>query len=52
MWYERLARPVLFRLGGGDPEAAHEWTLRRLAGLSRRPMVLAGLKPRHYYRNV
>ena len=32
-----LARPVLFRLGGGDPEAAHEWTLRRLAALSRRP---------------
>ena len=25
------ARPALFRLGGGDAEAAHEWTLRRLA---------------------
>ena len=32
--YERLARPVLFRLASGDSEGAHEWTLRRLAGLS------------------
>jgi dihydroorotate dehydrogenase len=39
--YERLARPALFRLGGGDAEAAHEWTLRRLAALSRRPASLA-----------
>jgi dihydroorotate dehydrogenase len=42
--YARLARPVLFRLGGGDPEAAHEWTLRRLAALSRRPGALAALR--------
>ncbi|MEV4386766.1 dihydroorotate dehydrogenase (quinone), partial [Micromonospora sp. NPDC049580] len=34
--FERVVRPGLFRLGGGDAEAAHEWTLRRLAGLSRR----------------
>ena len=32
--YERLARPMLFRLAGGDAEGAHEWTLRRLASLS------------------
>ena len=31
MTYERLARPVLFGLGGGDAEAAHEFTLRWLA---------------------
>jgi dihydroorotate dehydrogenase len=31
--FERAVRPALFRLGGGDPETAHEWTLRRLAGL-------------------
>jgi dihydroorotate dehydrogenase len=31
--FERLARPALFRIGGGDAEAAHEWTLHRLAGL-------------------
>ena len=29
--FEKLVRPALFRLGGGDAEAAHEWTLRRLA---------------------
>jgi dihydroorotate dehydrogenase len=44
MTYARLIRPVLFRLGGGDPEAAHEWTLRRLAALSRRPVALAALR--------
>jgi dihydroorotate dehydrogenase len=38
--YQRL----LFRIGGGDPEAAHEWTLRRLAALSRRPLALAALR--------
>jgi dihydroorotate dehydrogenase len=31
--FESAVRPVLFRLGGGDAEAAHEFTLRRLAGL-------------------
>jgi dihydroorotate dehydrogenase len=42
--YRRLARPVLFRLGGGDAEAAHGWTLRRLAALARRPAALATLR--------
>jgi dihydroorotate dehydrogenase len=37
--YERLARPALFRLAGGDAEGAHEWTLRRLAALG--PSALA-----------
>ncbi len=32
--YRRLLRPVLFRLGGGDPETAHEATLRRLGMLA------------------
>ena len=31
--FERAVRPALFRIGGGDAETAHEWTLRRLAGL-------------------
>jgi dihydroorotate dehydrogenase len=31
--FERAVRPALFRLGGGDAETAHEWTLRRLAAL-------------------
>ena len=36
--YERVVRPVLFRLGGGDAEAAHERTLRLLARVpARRP---------------
>jgi dihydroorotate dehydrogenase len=42
--YERLARPALFRLAGGDAEGAHEWTLRQLAALSRRPVALAALR--------
>jgi len=41
----RLARAALFRLGGGDAEAAHEWTLRRLSRLS--PGVLALLGRRY-----
>lgn len=47
MLYERTLRPLLFRLGGGDPEAAHEWTLGRLAALSRRPALLAALRRRY-----
>jgi dihydroorotate dehydrogenase len=42
--YERVARPVLFRLGDGDAEAAHEWTLQRLASLARQPRALAALR--------
>ena len=47
MLFERTLRPYLFRVGGGDPEAAHEWTLRRLARLSRRPSALAALARRY-----
>jgi dihydroorotate dehydrogenase len=45
--YRRVGRPVLFRVGGGDAEAAHEATLRGLARLSGHPAVLASLR-RHY----
>jgi dihydroorotate dehydrogenase len=31
--FERIVRPVLFRVGGGDAEKAHEFTLGRLARL-------------------
>jgi dihydroorotate dehydrogenase len=48
--FERVVRPALFRLGGGDAEAAHDWTLKRLAGLSRRPAVLAALRARYAVR--
>ena len=44
--YELVARPALFRVGGGDAEAAHEWTLRRLEALSRHPWALAALRRR------
>ncbi|HEX6968317.1 MAG TPA: quinone-dependent dihydroorotate dehydrogenase [Micromonosporaceae bacterium] len=47
MIFERTIRPVLFRIGGGDAEAAHEWTLRRLAALSRQPVALALLRARY-----
>ncbi|MEV0330843.1 quinone-dependent dihydroorotate dehydrogenase [Micromonospora echinospora] len=47
MMFERLVRPGLFRIGGGDAEAAHEWTLRRLAALSGRPALLAGMRARY-----
>jgi len=45
--FERAVRPGLFRIAGGDAELAHEWTLRRLAGLARRPAVLAALRARY-----
>jgi dihydroorotate dehydrogenase len=35
---------VVFRLGGGDAEAAHEWTLQRLASLSRHPAALRAVR--------
>jgi dihydroorotate dehydrogenase len=38
--YERLARPVLFRLGHGDAETAHETTLRWLARTAKSPAAL------------
>ncbi|WP_422733660.1 quinone-dependent dihydroorotate dehydrogenase [Micromonospora sp. WMMD558] len=50
MMFERGVRPVLFRVGGGDAEAAHEWTLRRLAGLARVPAALAVLRARYAVR--
>ncbi|GAB2615479.1 dihydroorotate dehydrogenase (quinone) [Paractinoplanes abujensis] len=31
--FESAVRPVLFRVGGGDAETAHEFTLKRLAAL-------------------
>jgi dihydroorotate dehydrogenase len=45
--YERVVRPALFRVGRGDPEAAHRWTLTRLAALAGRPRWLAALRRRY-----
>ncbi|HET9518617.1 MAG TPA: quinone-dependent dihydroorotate dehydrogenase [Actinoplanes sp.] len=49
--FAKAVRPVLFRLGGGDPEVAHEWTLARLAGMSSRPAVLGALRRRYAVAN-
>jgi dihydroorotate dehydrogenase len=38
--FESAVRPVLFRVGGGDAEKAHEFTLRRLAGLGERTLAV------------
>ncbi|MDM4718520.1 quinone-dependent dihydroorotate dehydrogenase [Micromonospora sp. WMMA1363] len=50
MIFERVVRPMLFRVGGGDAEAAHEFALRRLAGLSRMPAALAAVRARYAVR--
>jgi dihydroorotate dehydrogenase len=44
MLYERLARPVLFKLGRGDAEQAHETTLRSLELVARHPSAIAALR--------
>ncbi len=41
--YRRVARPVLFRLGGGDAEAAHTATLGALSSLGRMTWAVKGL---------
>jgi dihydroorotate dehydrogenase len=41
--YERLGRPVLFRLGHGDAETAHETTLRWLARTAKSPAAVRAL---------
>ncbi|MDR7274169.1 quinone-dependent dihydroorotate dehydrogenase [Catenuloplanes atrovinosus] len=47
MLWEQFARPALFRIGGGDAETAHEWTLHRLARLSAVPPALLALSRRY-----
>jgi dihydroorotate dehydrogenase len=44
--FEKAVRPWLFRIGGGDAEAAHEWTLHRLAHLS--PATRALMRRRYF----
>ena len=48
--YRRLARPVLFRMGHGDPETVHHRTLSTLSRVSRSSLalrVLGGIRRRH-----
>jgi dihydroorotate dehydrogenase len=47
MLFERAVRPYLFRVGDGDPEVAHDWTVRRLGRLAGRPAALAALRRRY-----
>jgi dihydroorotate dehydrogenase len=41
--YRAVVRPALFRVGGGDAEAAHHLTLRRMAQLGERPSATRAL---------
>jgi dihydroorotate dehydrogenase len=45
--FERLLRPALFRLSGGDAEAAHDRTLQALGRLAHHPAALAALRARY-----
>ena len=45
--YQRLVRSTLFGMGGGDPEVAHERTLRALSRLSCLPPAVAALRARY-----
>ncbi len=45
--YRRLADRLLFQLGGGDAEVAHETTLRWLSRAARRPALLRALHARY-----
>lgn len=44
MIYDRVLRPVLFRLGGGDPEVAHTRTTAGLRRLARAPKAVSLLR--------
>lgn len=44
MFYERMVRPALYRLGRGDPEVAHERTLGWLASIAGKPWLLEAAK--------
>src|SRR5262249_24214970 len=43
MLYRHALRPLLFRLGGGDPEVVHERVLGALALVSRSPSLTQAL---------
>lgn len=40
----RLARPALFRVGDGDAETAHKWTLARLERIDRHRVLRAAVR--------
>lgn len=45
--YQQVLRPGLFRIGGGDPEQAHEKTLAAAGLLGRLPPLRAAVKALH-----
>lgn len=45
--YQQVLRPGLFRLGGGDPEVAHEKTLAAASLLGRVPPLRAAVRALH-----
>ena len=47
MFYKRMVRPVLYRMGRGDPEASHERTLRWLTGVAGKPWLRNVLSKRY-----
>ncbi|WP_166677852.1 quinone-dependent dihydroorotate dehydrogenase [Amycolatopsis arida] len=47
MLFDKLVRPTLYRLNGGDPEAVHERTVRALGRLAEVPPALAMLERRY-----
>ncbi|MGH3437164.1 MAG: quinone-dependent dihydroorotate dehydrogenase [Sciscionella sp.] len=44
MVYQQAVRKVLFRIGGGDAEVAHERTLRALSLVAKAPPLLTGMR--------
>src|SRR5690606_7984728 len=50
LMFERVVRPALFRIGGGDAETAHNRTLGWLAAVARHPALLAALRARYAVR--
>lgn len=40
MLYRRMVRPALYRVGRGDPEVAHERTLKWLSDVATKPWIL------------
>ena len=43
MFYRQMVRPMLYRMGRGDPEMAHERTLEWLKGLGEKPALVNAL---------
>lgn len=47
MFFDRILRPALYRLSGGDAEVVHERTVRALARIATFPPALTALRSRY-----